>query len=110
MAIGLAKGEIFSFLLTMWPHVTTWSEVSCDMGEFLSLEVTILSSCGTVYILFLACDYLAKFGNHRHCKRRDARLSFWHVTSRDDIVKGSCVIMVDIMSSPHHKSLPCQVW
>ena len=70
--------------------MTTWSEVSCEMGEFLSLEVTILPSSRRVYILFLVCDYPAKFGNHRHCKRGDARLSFWHVTSRDDIVKGSC--------------------
>ena len=33
-------------------------------------------------------DYPAKFDDHRPCAREDIKLSFYHMTSCDDVVRG----------------------
>ena len=130
------RRRIFLSLDLMWPHgrgvlwhhdwmassphnkslsyQVCWSQVLRKRTYFVfSLSRDLTWLCGQrvtehyEWVFFIISDYPAKIGDHRSCGREDIKLSFCHVTSRDDVVRSSCDIIGEF---PQHKSLLCQVW
>ena len=74
--IDLSKEEILSFQFFMWPHVNVWPEDHV-----------------TSWALLVISYYPLKFGGYRLCGIGDIKRLICHVTSRDNVIRGSCDII-----------------
>ena len=102
----------------MWPHLIMgsegcphckylsyevwWSQTLCKRRNFvfrLSHDVLQRVMWHYVWVSLVISDYPAEFGDHRPFGRGDIKLSIFHITSRDHVVRGSYDIMGEFSSS-----------
>ena len=91
-----------------------WSQALCKRKDFafgLSRDLTWLHFQRVMWhygwFSLVISDYRGKFGDHKRFGRGDIKLSIYHVTSRDHVLRGSRGIISELC--PYYKPLPCQV-